>query len=239
MEDTCGPCTTKNCGQPAVPESWRAYKCETCWEFITAKKRADEAAAKKRADEEAADIRAKQAATAAAVVEFNRIHAPSWDPNAPENWRLKKARERQHEEKLKKIRDEMERNPLVVIRNKITSVQKSIGAQKEIYLRKRYFWILDKRKQAEVKLETAEKELKLLLAQEEELVKQEKEALAKATLAKVTLAREASLAKATHVKKTANATVSKTDELDDLGACFFLSEQDADAIETADATFFI
>jgi hypothetical protein len=98
------------------------------------------------------------------------------------------------------------------------------------------------KKGAEKMLAKYDKEMKLILAREEEAIARvealaREAALAKAALAKV--AREAPLAKATRVKRTANATVSKTDDLDDLGACFFLSEQDADAIETADATFFI
>jgi len=225
--DIFGECTTKNCGQPAVPESWGAYKCGTCWNFITAEQRAheaDEAAAKKRADKEAADIRAKQAATAAAVAEYNRIHAPSWNPHEPVNWRLKKARERQCEKKLKKIRDEMERNPLIEIKNKIESVQRDIKMQKDLYKQKRYYWNLAEIKQADAKLATAEKaekELKLILAREEEALA--KAALAKAAHAKAALAK-ASLAKASS-KTTASAVVLlDADDLDDISECFFLAD---------------
>uniref|UniRef100_A0A6C0BEV5 Uncharacterized protein n=1 Tax=viral metagenome TaxID=1070528 RepID=A0A6C0BEV5_9ZZZZ len=212
--DIFGRCTTAECDQPAAPESWGESKCDTCWGFITSKKRADEAAAKKRADEEAADIRAKQAATAAAVVEFNRIHAPSWDPNAPENWRLKKAHKRQNEKNLADIQKEKYylevriRRETSLIDKKLLSSEQKTGAEKMLA---KYY-----------------KELKLILAREEEALAKvtlAKEALANATLAKVALAREAGLAKAASKKKTADATDSEEDDIIVLSECFFLVEQ--------------
>uniref|UniRef100_A0A6C0BEB3 Uncharacterized protein n=1 Tax=viral metagenome TaxID=1070528 RepID=A0A6C0BEB3_9ZZZZ len=179
-----------------------------------------------------------------------KFHSGSWISSDPARWKTNPS-----PVAVAAIRDEEEAADISARQHEKKEVKKNslAGIRKEKY----YLEVLidqetspikkkllspDEKTKAEKKLAEYDKEMKLILAREEEAIARvealaREAALAKAALAKV--AREAPLAKATRVKRTANATVSKTDDLDDLGACFFLSEQDADAIETADATFFI